>query len=560
MTEDPGTQATEALPAKEGASVEFHVAFARALSALGVDTVFGVMGDANLFIADSFVRVGGGRFVSTSHEAGAVLMAAGYASVTDKVGVATVTHGAAVSNMVTPLIDAVRSRRPLLVIAGDTPARDKHNLQNIPQAEIVAPTGAGFERVRAPETLYDDLQEAFRRAISERRPVVLEVPSDFQWAEVPEGEPVRPTRVGLPGPDRAAVEQAVGVIAAANRPVVLAGRGASGNEAREAMLRLAVRIGAPVATTLLGKDLFRGDPFNVGICGNLGHPEGVQAIAQSDCIVAFGAGLNELTTDRGALVSGKRIVQCDIDPGAFGRYTPVHVAVLGEAGATADTICELLDEAGVAPSTFRSESLRLMLEGAQPTPATVSSQPGTVDIARACTELEAALPQERTLVVDGGRFMFETLKRLSVPSPSAYVHTTSIASIGLGMGHAIGASVGAPERATVLVCGDGGFMLGGLAELNTAVRHGLDLVVVVMNDGAYGAEHVQFTLRELPPESTQFAWPDFADLARALGGDGVTVRSEDDFELMTKAIQTASRPLLVDIRLDPLAVPTAWRH
>jgi acetolactate synthase I/II/III large subunit len=159
--------------------VKFHEAFARALRALDIDTVFGVMGDANLFIADSFVRVVGGRFVAASHEAGAVLMAAGYASVTGDVGVATVTHGAAVSNAVTSLIDAARSRRPLLVIAGDTPASDKHNLQNLPQAEIIAPTGAGIERVRTPETVYDDLQQAMRRAIVERRPIVLEVPLDF---------------------------------------------------------------------------------------------------------------------------------------------------------------------------------------------------------------------------------------------------------------------------------------------------------------------------------------------------------------------------------------------
>jgi acetolactate synthase I/II/III large subunit len=540
--------------------VKFHEAFARALRALDIDTVFGVMGDANLFIADSFVRVVGGRFVAASHEAGAVLMAAGYASVTGDVGVATVTHGAAVSNAVTSLIDAARSRRPLLVIAGDTPASDKHNLQNLPQAEIIAPTGAGIERVRTPETVYDDLQQAMRRAIVERRPIVLEVPSDFQWVEIQAGEPVRPAPVRPAAPDPEAVEQAVGLLSMAHRPVIVAGRGATTNAARDALLQLAERLGAPVATTLLGKDLFRGDAFDLGICGNLGHPEGLEAITRSDCIVAFGAGLNELTTDRGELVNGKRIIQCDIDPAAFGRYTRVDVAVLGDAVVTAQALCELLDEAELAPSTFRSEALRARLADARPIRSTAGSRPGTVDIADACTELEATLPAERTLVVDGGRFMFETLKRLSVPHPTAYVHTTSIASIGLGMGHAIGAAAGAPGRATVLVCGDGGFMLGGLAELNTAVRHGLDLVVVVMNDGAYGAEHVQLVLRDLPPDSTQFAWPDFAGLARALGGDGVTVRSEEDFPLMAKAIEARSQPLLVDIRLDPLAVPTAWRH
>jgi len=103
--------------------------------------------------------------------------------------------------------------------------------------------------------------------------------------------PTSATQVRPAAPDPEAVEQAVGLLSMAHRPVILAGRGATTNAARDALLQLAERLGAPVATTLLGKDLFRGDAFDLGICGNLGHPEGLEAITRSDCIVAFGAGL-----------------------------------------------------------------------------------------------------------------------------------------------------------------------------------------------------------------------------------------------------------------------------
>ncbi|MEN2742838.1 thiamine pyrophosphate-binding protein, partial [Microbacterium sp. X-17] len=164
--------------------MHFHEAFARALADQGITEVFGVLGEANMYIMSSFERVTAGRYSSFSNEEGAVLAADGYARTSGRLGVATVTHGPGLTNTVTALVEAVRNRTPLLLVAGDTALVDRHNLQKIPQREVVVATGAGFEQVRAADTYAEDIAVAVRRAEVERRPIVLTVPFDLQWTEV----------------------------------------------------------------------------------------------------------------------------------------------------------------------------------------------------------------------------------------------------------------------------------------------------------------------------------------------------------------------------------------
>ena len=139
--------------------------------------------------------------------------------------------------------------------------------------------------------------------------------------------------------------------------------------------------------------------------------------------------------------------------------------------------------------------------------------------------------------------------------PRSFVNTANFGSIGLGMPEAIGAAIAAPDRPVVLFSGDGGFMMGGLTEFNTAVRLKQDLIVILCNDSAYGAEHIQFLDRQMDPALTEFDWPCFADVATSLGGRGVLVRSEADLQKALAAIETRDRPLLIELRLDPHDVP-----
>ena len=530
----------------------FHEAIARALADHGVTTVFGVLGDANLYMMDSFQRDAGGHYYSACNENGAVLAANGYARTTGRLGVATVTHGPALTNTVTALAEGVRDRTPIVLLAGDTPVADHTNLQNIPQREVVLASGAGFEQVRTPQTVSEDLATAIYRAYAESRPVVLNVPVDFQWQEI-EYQGVRPRLIGTQAvrPDPAALDAAVGIIASARRPVILAGRGASTPEARAALLRLADRLGAPVATTLRGKDLFRGERFNLGIHGTLAHAVALDTFNSSDCLIAFGAGLNRWTTAEGSLLAKKHVVQVDIDRDSINRWSVVDAGVIGDAATTADTIVTWLDEAGVKPTGFASPELAERLAAGTDAEYTDKSTETTVDIRTALKMIEETFPADRTVVLDGGRFIRHTFTALSVPEPKAFVHTLNFGAIGLGMANAVGAYFGAPGRPVVMVAGDGGFMLGGLAEFSTAVRHGADVVVFVMNDGAYGAEYIQFRNKNMDPAISTFTWPDFGPVATALGGEGYTVHNVAELQEALTAVGRRTKPMLIDIKLDP---------
>lgn len=535
-------------------SSKMHVyqAIARAASNHGVDTMFGLMGDANLFMVDSFVRDCGGRFVPAAHEGSSVLMALAYTHVAGKIGVATVTHGPALTNCMTALTEGARGHIPMVLLAGDTPVSNPRHLQSVDQRELVKATGAGFEQVRAPETVGMDVARAFYRAQVERRPIVLNIPADYMWQEIDYEARVLDVFTAPGGVAQGDIlDEAIGMIASARRPLILAGGGAVA--ARDQLIRLADRLEAPLATTLKAKGLFNDHSYNIDIFGTLSTPAAYELIAQSDCIVCFGTGLHEFTTDRGKLMKDKRIIQVDVDPTAIGGGLHPDAALVADAGLTAETILYWLDEAEIPSSGFTRE-LDIETLTAHPT-GPVKTADGFVNFVHALERLEKALPSDRILVTDGGRFMTEVWCRISVPDPKSFVATTNFGSIGIGLQEAIGASLAAPDRPVVCFSGDGGFMMGGINEFNTAVRLGLDLIVIVANDSAYGAEHIQFLDRKMDPSLTEFHWPSFAEVATSLGGQGIAVHNNDELEIALAALDTRDGPVLIELRLDPHDVP-----
>jgi acetolactate synthase-1/2/3 large subunit len=537
--------------------MKVHAAIAKALVDQGVDVLFGVIGDANLFMANAFANEFGGRYVAAANESGAALMAIGYAAVSGKVGVATTTYGPAVTNTITALIEGVKGQKPVVLICGDTPVEVRESLQDIPQRDHVMPTGAGFEQAKSVETIVRDLSFALRRAVLERRPIVFNVPASFQWQDVD----YRPPRVRMPdartwAPASDDLDHAVGMLASAKRPIILAGRGAVASNARAALIRLASRTEAMLATTLIAKDYFAGEEHDLGVFGTLSTPPAVDAIIESDCIVAFGASLTKYTTAQGSFVAGKRIIQCNLEPGEIGKNFAPDVGIVGDPAHVADVMTNYLEEAEIPPSGFRSQELSDRLRAFSLLDEVADrSTDTTIDVRRALLRLEDAVPADRVVVVDGGRFMTEAYKAFRVIQPSSFVFTSYAGSIGLGLSYAIGASFAAPARPVLLVAGDGGFMLGGLVEFNTAARYGVDLTVVLCNDGGYGAEHIQFRERQIDPSISLFNWPEFAEVANSLGGRGYVVRTMADLERAVEGFAGRDRPVLIDLKLDPDRMP-----
>ncbi|MGL4286504.1 MAG: thiamine pyrophosphate-binding protein, partial [Phreatobacter sp.] len=417
---------------------------AEALAAHRTTCLFGLVGDANLFMVDSFIRHCGGRYVAATHEATAVLMALGYGQRTGRVGVATITHGPALTNAMTALVEGVRGGTPCVVLCGDTAPDNLQHLQKIAQRELVAATGAGFVELRGPDSVGEDVASAFRRAQVERRPIVFNMRVDLQW------QPSQSLPVVLRIPDSRAVipasddlGDALGIIAGARRPIVLAGRGAITGQARDAMVRLARRIEAPLATTLKASGLFEGEPWNIGIFGGLSHPSAVDLIMQADCVVAFGASLSQHTTAAGSLLLGKRVVQVLARAADIGATIAPQIGLVGDPALTATLMCDQLDAAEIAPSGFavgepppRPSVLRAAVRAAK------AAADDVIDVDLALLRLDEALPADRIVVTDLGRFVTTAWLAFPVRAPECLIHTVNFAAIGCGLGEAIGAAIG----------------------------------------------------------------------------------------------------------------------
>lgn len=530
-----------------------YQSIARSVQDHGIHTMFGLMGDANLFMVDHYVRHCGGTFVPVAYEGSSVLMALAYGRVSGTVGIATVTHGPALTNCVTALTEGVRGHVPMVLLAGDTAVSNPHNLQNIDQRETVKITGAGFEQMRTPETASYDLAHAIYRAQVEKRPIVLNMPADFMWQEVAHETHVFPAfHAPAYVPEGDDMDEAVGMIASAKRPIILAGIGAK--DAVRRIKRLADRLEAPLATTLKAKGMFNDHPFNIDIFGTLSTPAAYEAIGKADCVIAFGTSLHHFTTDQGKLMKGKRVVQINDTVTEVSKNYHPDAALVADAGLTADNIVWWLDEAEIPGSGFTDE-LDIPALTAHPKGDPGKAEPGFVNFEYALDRLEEALPKDRFLTTDGGRFMTEVWCRMSAPNAESFIATTNFGSIGLGLQVAIGAGFAVAGRPVVLFTGDGGFMMGGINEFNTAVRMRQDLIVIVANDSAYGAEHIQFLDRKMDPGLSMFDWPSFAAIATSLGGQGVVVQSAEDLETAIAAIDARDKPLLIELRLDPESVP-----
>lgn len=538
---------------------------AHALRDMGVDCIFGVIGDANLFVVDKFIR-NGGHYTSAAHEASAVVMALGYSQVTGRIGVATVTCGPGLTNALTPLVEGVKGHIPMVLITGDAMSQFKFHPQRISHGEFILATGAGYEETTCVEDTGRNLLYAFQRAYSERRPIVFNFGAyDRQWDDIGEYRPQklvfpqRHTRL-LDSPE---LEMAVGMIATAKRPIVLAGYGVVRSGQAAEVLRLAQRLDAPVMTTLRAKDLYRGDPLNLGVLGISGRMEALDAITVSDCIIAFGAGLNKFTSGHGAFLDGKRVILAANDTFTIGRDVIADATILGEPGAVADRMVYWLDEAEIAPSGFASEEVVRDAAAAIGKPLPLPDDApldGPVTIQEVMVAIDGVVEEKRILVTDGGRFMRQPWQLIQVTEPRFFISTNLFGAIGTGVGYGIGGATAEPGIPTVAVVGDGGFMLGGLAEFNTAVRHKLDLIVVLCNDGGYGAEYLHFTDRDLDPGLSLFNWPEFGPLAESLGGQGFTVHTRADLQAAMAFIRgrDRSRPTLIDIKLDPETMPRTF--
>ncbi|MCL6648896.1 MAG: thiamine pyrophosphate-binding protein [Chloroflexi bacterium] len=493
-------------------------ALADALVAEGVEVVFGVMGDGNLHLITDLAERHGVRYLAARHEAGAVAMADGYSRATGRPGVCTVTHGPGLTQTGTPLIAARRARSPVVLIAGDTPVGARHHAQNIDQQSFALASAGAVQPLRGPAFIAEDTALAFRHVRLGAGPIVLNAGLDVQLQPVPEAQRPAPSWEWLAPPQRRVPDpERVAAVAArleqSSRPVVLAGRGAVLAGARAALLALAERTGAVLATTLLAKGWFAGEPFVVGLAGGFADARARAVLAEADLVLAFGASLNPFTLDQGRLFPRAAIVQIENDPAQVGAFTRVADAILADARLAAEALLAAL------PATprpgFRQPALQEQLAAPLPEPEYLPAADG-LDPRLVAIRADQALPPNRVVVVGIGHYSGYPAIHVGVADPRDLILPWQLGAVGLGLPVAIGVAVGRPGQPVVVFEGDGGVMMS-LPELETAARERVPLLVIVLDDRAYGAELHLLTAAGLPTRLACFDNPDFVQVATALG-------------------------------------------
>jgi thiamine pyrophosphate-dependent acetolactate synthase large subunit-like protein len=538
-------------------------AVGRALPALGVDVVFGLMGSGNLAVTNA-MRDAGARFYAARHEGGAICMADGYGRVSGRMAACSVHQGPGLTNAVTGLTEAAKSRTPLVVLAPETPSAALRSNFRIDQVGLVEAVGATAERVHGPATAAQDVARAVRRARVERRAVVLMLPLDVQAAECPDGAPpAGGPAFERPAPAPDAVRAAADVLSRAERPAIVAGRGAVLAGAGEALRVLGERCGAVLATSAVANGLFAGDPFDLGIAGGFASPLAARLLAEADAVIAFGASLNQWTTKHGTLPGpGATVVQVDLDAEAIGAHRPVDLGVIGDAALAAQALLDALPHSTAARRTSELAA-EIAAHRWRDEPFVPSAAPDVVDPRALSIALDDLLPAGRTVVVDSGAFMGWPSMYLRVPDAAGFVFPQAFQCVGLALGNAIGAAIARPDRLTVAALGDGGALLA-LPEFETLGRLGLPLLVVIYDDAAYGAEVHHFAPMGEPVDLAQFPDTDFAALAEAAGCRGLTARSVDDLEGVRAWLDVRDRPLVLDAKVDPAIcgewLEEAFRH
>ena len=570
--------------------MKVYQGIARLLHAAGVTTVFGVMGDGNMQWLAEYADLPGTSWCPAWHEAGAVGMADGYAvaagraaeltlgggttgSAETTVGVATVTMGPGVAQALGALTAAVRTRSPVLVITAEPAHVTPPNSQDIDQRSWAATAGARYWLMTSPDDIGGVLASALVRARS-GEPGVVAIAAElmeceFDWqsavAAIAGLQPARAFRAGS-GQDEA-LRAAAQLLAGSARPVVLLGRGAVAGSAIPAAVELGHRIGAGFLSTVPAKGCiarFR-DPFDLGLAGTMAHPAAREIAASADVVLVIGAALDLHNTARGSFFGSAELIRIDCRPPTELWQPGWPITEITSGSATAVTQLGRWLPANSRPGLRTAATEELLAREPARHAALVAGQPADgLNPWAVMAAIDGAVGDNAHIVSGVGHFWYFAAPYLSARPDRSFHFGFGFGLIGQCVPLAAGAAVaaradGRPGRPTVAIEGDGSFLMN-LQELQSAVRFGADLLVLVLNNEAYGSEFHKLGIAGLDPAGGSFPHPvDISAVATALGADARRVRTLAELRAGLDAFARAGGVRVLDIAIARSVMSEAYQ-
>ncbi len=544
--------ATEAPATVRGADALCH-----ALVRAGVDVIFGYPGGASLPIYDALHDHPALRHILVRHEQGAAHMADGYARLRRRPGVCMATSGPGATNLVTGLASAYMDSVPMVAITGQvsTALMGRDAFQETDVLGMVAPVTKHAFLIERAEEIASTVARAFALARAGRPgPVLIDIPKDVLNARV--GVPADPPVTGMAFAVREALDEhelarAVALLAGAERPLIIAGHGVRIARAHDVLRRLAERLDAPVAHTLLGLGVIdESHQLSVGMLGMHGGTGTNAAVNAADVILAVGVRFDDRVTGKIAAFAPKaKIIHVDIDACQIGKNVPTSVGIIGDAGQVLETFEERVParshpawRAAVAGWTSRS---RPKLDESD---ARMELAPRAVIRA-----IRGAARADAYFAVDVGQHQMWAAQWLRLATNDRFLTSSGLGAMGYALPAALGAQVADPEADVWAIVGDGCAQMT-IQELGTAVQEQLPVKMVILNNGYLGmVRQWQQLFYDGRISQTPIASPDYVKLADAYGATGFCVERRSQLVPMLAEAARATGPVIVDVRIESQA-------
>ncbi|MGB3635597.1 MAG: sulfoacetaldehyde acetyltransferase [Rubrobacteraceae bacterium] len=536
-------------------------AIVETLVAEGVDHVPGIVGSAFMDMLDLFPAAGI-DFMPVRHEQSAAHMEDAWGRITGKAGVVIGQNGPGITNMVTSVAAANMAHTPMVVVSpsAGTPTIGWDGFQEANQVSIFESITKATVQVTHPSRAADALRTAFRLAYAERGPVLFDIPRNYFYGEIEE-EILHPhqyrAEAGGSGAEED-LEKAAELLASAKRPVIMSGRGVKDANAYDSVREIAEHITAPVATSYLHNDAFPYDhELAVGPVGYMGSKAAMNLLSEADVVLALGTRISVFGTvpqyDLDWFPRDAKIIQVDVNPKQIARTHPVEVAIVGDAARVGAGISERLkaktkdrtqDEARLKEIQGQKEEW----ENEKVSEAMVDGDP--INPRRGLLEISKAMTDETIVTTDIGNVCSTANSYLQFNKGRKFITALTFGNCGFAYPAALGAQVARPDCPVVAVVGDGAWGMS-LHEVSTAVEQNLPVIACVFNNHKWGAEQknqVDFYNNRFV--GSQIDGPNFAEVAKAMGADGVQVSDADEVGDAFREAMDAGRPTVLDIHVD----------
>jgi acetolactate synthase I/II/III large subunit len=516
----------------------------------GVTHVFGIPGEENIRLVDALSR-SSIQYVLTRHEQGASFMAEVYGRLTGRAGVCSATLGPGAINLLLGVADATTNSTPVLALSAQVGMGRsyKESHQGVDLVSMFAPTTKWSALVATPTAVPEMVRKAFKLAQTERPGAVyLAVPEDVEDAAYPEGS--RPLRVNVPRPDdpsAAQLERAAEILRSARNPVLLAGHGAARGEASEAVRRFAESLDIPVATTFHGKGVMPDDhPLALGAVGFMRHDYVNFGFDKADAIVAVGYELQEFDPVRINPRGDTRIIHIHRFPAEVDAHYDVAVGLHADIGRTLDALAAQVtrDDA----STPGHERIRELLAGELDRGRADDRFP--MAPARIVADTREALQRSDIILVDTGALKMWMARLYPTYEPNTCLISNGLSTMAWTLPGAIAAKIARPDAKILVATGDGAFLMNS-QEIETALRIGTPMVILIWDDNAYGLISWKMDLEIGHNVDTHFGNPDFVAYAESFGAKGYRISAADE-------LLPTLRAALADDTVSVIACPVEY--